>query len=113
MQAFLYFSDHGTDPRYKRHPDNSSFISLRIPMFLYLAPEYRQLYPATAATFRSHADSYFTNDLMYETVAGILNLKSDHYDESNSLASPTYKYTRDTLTTKLGKVKLSADKDEP
>mgnify|MGYP003586629908 CR=1 FL=1 len=113
LQAFLYFSDHGTDPRYKRHPDNSSFISLRIPMFLYLAPEYRQLYPATAATFRSHADSYFTNDLMYEAVAGILNLKSDHYDESNSLASPTYKYTRDTLTTKLGKVKLSADKDEP
>jgi heptose-I-phosphate ethanolaminephosphotransferase len=112
LQAMLYFSDHGANPLRKRNPDMNGFISLRIPMFLYLSDEYRQLYPATASVFRSHADSYFTNDLMYEVIAGILNIKSNHYNEENSLASPTYKYTRDTLTTRLGKSKLTEDNEE-
>ena len=112
LQAMLYFSDHGADPLWKRNPDINSFISLRIPLFLYLSDEYRQLYPETASVFRSHENSYFTNDLMYEVIAGILNIKSNHYDEENSLASPSYKYTRDTLTTRLGKSKLSEDTEE-
>lgn len=111
LQALLYFSDHGTDPRFKRHPDNAGFISLRIPLFLYLSPEYRSLYPQTAATLKAHQDSYFTNDLLYETIAGILNITSNHYDETNSLASPKYKFTRDMLRTNLGKTKLTDDKD--
>lgn len=112
LQAMLYFSDHGLNPIRKRHPELSDFISLRIPMFLYLSPEYKTLYPETAATLRSHADSYFTNDLIYEMVAGILNIKSNHYDETNSLASPRYKYTRETLTTRLGQNSLAEDVDE-
>ena len=90
----------------------SEFVGLRIPFFLYLSREYQQLYPDTSATLRSHTDSYFTNDLLYETVAGILNIKSDHYDESNSLTSPSYKYNRDNLVTRLGKTKINEDKDE-
>ena len=109
LQALLYFSDHGADPRIKRRPGSVAFISLRIPMFLYLSETYQKLYPETAAVLRQHQDSYFTNDLMYETVCGILNLHSDHYDPMNSLASPSYKYTRDILTTNLGRNKLTED----
>lgn len=110
LQVFMYFSDHGADPLHRRHPDHAPFEGLRIPMFLYLGDNYRSLYPDTVATLRSHADSYFTNDLMYETMAGILNIKSSRCDETGSLASPTYKYTRETLTTNLGKNKLTDDK---
>ena len=112
LQALLYFSDHGLNPIRKRHPELSDFISLRIPMFLYLSPEYQRLYPETAAALHSHADSYFTNDLVYEMVAGLLNITSNHYDETNSLASPRYKYTRETLTTRLGQNSLAEDVDE-
>ena len=112
LQAMLYFSDHGTDPRYKRHPDTSSFISLRIPLFLYISDEYQQLYPQTTTALKNHSDSYYTNDLTYDLIAGLLNIKSNRYDETNSLASPEYKYTRDTLVTKLGKAKLTDDKEE-
>ena len=112
LQAMLYFSDHGADPRSKRHPDNYGFIGLRIPLFLYLSSEYRQLYPETASALQSHANSYFTNDLVYELIAGILNIRSNHYDENNSLASSKYKFTRDTLKTKLGEWKLSEDMTE-
>jgi heptose-I-phosphate ethanolaminephosphotransferase len=112
LQAMLYFSDHGANPLHKRQPDTSEFVALRIPLFLYLSKEYMSLYPDTAKTLRSHADSYFTNDLVYEMVAGILNIKSAHYDESNSLASPKYKYTRSTLVTRLGKTRIDSDNGE-
>lgn len=112
LQAMLYFSDHGLNPIRKRHPELSDFISLRIPMLLYLSPEYRKLYPETVAALQSHAESYFTNDLIYEMVAGILNIKSNHYDETNSLASPRYKYTRETLMTRLGQNSLAEDVDD-
>lgn len=112
LQVMLYFSDHGADPKHKRHPDLSGFIALRIPLFLYLSPEYQQLYPETTTALSSHLNTYFTNDLMYELVAGLLNLRSNHYDETNSLASPRYKYTREMLRTHIGKDKLSDDVDE-
>ena len=46
---------------------------------------------------------------MYETVAGLLNIRSAHYNPENSLASPLYKWNRNTLKTNLGKMKLSRD----
>ncbi len=56
-----------------------------------------------------HENSYFTNDLIYELIGGVLNIRSNRLDMSNSLASPDYKYTRDTLTTFLGRYKLTED----
>ena len=112
LQAMLYFSDHGADPRYMRHPNSFGFISLRIPFFLYLGEEYRNLYPETTTALQSHKDSYFTNDLLYDTMGGILNLKSSQIEEENSLASPKYKYKRENLVTKLGALKLTDDVDE-
>jgi heptose-I-phosphate ethanolaminephosphotransferase len=112
LQAMLYFSDHGGDPYRKRHPDRVPFIALRIPMFIYLSDAYKETYPTAYAALTSHTDSYFTNDLMYEVICGMLGVTSSHYDETNSLASPKYKFTRETLTTNLGKTKLTADTDE-
>ena len=109
LQAMLYFSDHGTIPGRLRNADITSFTALQIPMFLYLSQEYRALYPETVSALQNHADAYFTNDLMYETVAGLLNIRSDHYNPENSLASPLYKWNRNTLKTNLGKMKLSSD----
>lgn len=109
LQAMVYFSDHGNAPRVARNPDKAQFISTRIPMFIYVSNEYRSLYPQTVATLSAHEDSYFTNDLIYELIGGLLNIQSNRLNMSNSLASPTYKYTRDTLMTNLGRNKLTED----
>ncbi|MDO4920616.1 MAG: phosphoethanolamine transferase [Phascolarctobacterium sp.] len=111
LQAMLYFSDHGTVPNGRRNPDMNPFAALRIPMFVYLSPEYQQQYPATTAALKKHQAQYFTNDLIYEMVCGLLNVESNRYDETQSFASPKYKYTRETLRTDLGKVKLTDDKE--
>lgn len=109
LQAMLYFSDHATIPDKRRAPDFGGFATVRIPMFTYFSDEYIAKFPQTVNTLRQHEKQYFTNDLAYDLMCGIFNIKSNHYDETNSLASPLYKFTRETLKTNLGKVNIKDD----
>lgn len=111
LQAMLYFSDHGGDPYRKRHPEQSGFKFLQIPLFIYLSDEYQELYPDAVAVYKKNRNKFFTNDLIFETVADLLQVKSSSIDEGNSLLNSKYKYTVDTLTTNLGKNRLSEDKE--
>ena len=112
LQALLYFSDHGGDPYYKRHPDKSGFRSLRIPFFIYTSDEYIKLYPNTYETMKKNENQYFTNDLMYEVVCNLLQITSNHYNSENSILSPDYKFNQNNLTTMLGKRKLTEDTNQ-
>lgn len=47
--------------------------------------------------------------MLYETIGGILNLKSAHIDEQNNIASSKYKWDRETLKTNLGENFLNKD----
>ena len=49
---------------------------------------------------------YFTDDLIYELVCGLLDVKSNCYDELNSLASDNYQFTRDNLLTNEGRIHI-------
>ena len=77
----LYFSDHGADPYRKRNPDAAGFKALQIPMFIYVSDEYKQLFGDSVAAFKEHRNAYFTNDLTYEVVCNLLQIKSNHYNE--------------------------------
>lgn len=109
LQTMIYFSDHGANPYRKRVPTHSPFSNLRIPFVIYLADEYQTLYPETTDNLKNHINNYFTNDLLYETISGILNLKSAHIDEQNNIASSKYKWDRETLKTNLGENFLNKD----
>ena len=105
----LYFSDHG--PYRKRNPDNAGFKMLQIPMFIYVSDEYKQLFRDSVAIFNEHRNAYFTNDLTYEVVCNLLQIKSNRYNEHESLLNSSYKYKRENLTTELGKMRLADDKE--
>ena len=109
LDAMVYFSDHGSDPDVGRQPDSASFKVLRIPMFCYLSKEYQRRNPQIAATVKAHQNNYFTNDLEYEFICGILNMESPNYDPSYSLASPSWKMQRKDLVTRFGKTSLLDD----
>lgn len=109
LQAMLYFSDHATIPDKRRAPDFGGFATVRIPMFTYFSDEYIQKYPETYKTLRNNEKQYFTNDLVYNLMCGIFNINSNHYDETESLTSPLYKFTRETLKTNLGKMNIKDD----
>ncbi|MGE1061658.1 phosphoethanolamine transferase [Megasphaera paucivorans] len=111
LDAMVYFSDHGSDPLEGRKPDETGFKVLRIPMFCYVSPDYIERNPVIADTLKAHQNSFFTNDLEYEFICGILNIQSPNYDPSYSLASPAWKMKRQDLVTRFGQTSLMDDKE--
>lgn len=109
LQAMVYFSDHGESMKYGHGPDIKTFDQVRIPMFIYLSPEYQKNYPEKSALLEQRAASYFTNDMIYNTLSGILNAPSNHYDAREDLSSPSYAFNRDNLWTFKHTVKISED----
>jgi heptose-I-phosphate ethanolaminephosphotransferase len=109
LQAMLYFSDHGVEVKEKRMPGFIGFENLRIPFFAYLSEDYRKKFPETAKALESHKNAYFTNDLVYDLVCGILQIKSTHYDARFDISSPLYNFTKNNLQTNLGKTSLEDD----
>ncbi len=111
LDAMIYFSDHGSDPLEGRRPDETGFNVLRIPMFCYLSDDYRARNPQIVQAVKDHQNDFFTNDLEYEFVCGILNIASPNYDQTYSIASPEWKLQRADLVTRFGQTSLMDDKD--
>ncbi|MEG2516676.1 MAG: phosphoethanolamine transferase [Acidaminococcaceae bacterium] len=109
LAALVYFSDHATIPDKRRQPNFSDFALVRIPMFVYIAKAYQALIPVAAQTLRKNTGAYFTNDLIYDLVGSLLGVTSNRQVAAQSIASPAYKFTRETLTTNLGKTPLTDD----
>ena len=112
MQAMIYFSDHACIPDERRSPQFAGFGMLRIPLAVMLTDNYISNHKERYNALKANKEKYFTNDLMYELFCGVLDIKSDHFDTSNSLAHTEYKYTRDMLFTNCGKTPISNDKND-
>ena len=109
LRAMVYFSDHGENLEISHNPDVFSYDMVRIPMFIYLSPEYQQVLPGRTRAIRYHRSRYFTNDMLYDTISGLLNAPSSRYMEAQDLTSPNYAYMRANLTTMLGQQTLTDD----
>lgn len=106
LQAMLYFSDHATVPDKRRSPNFEGLASVRIPFFTYFADEYIAQHKEVYDTLKMHENFYWTNDLAYELLCSILDVKSNRFDEANSLASEKFKYKREDLRTNCGQSKI-------
>ena len=113
LRAMVYFSDHGENLQISHNPDVFKFDMVRIPMFIYLSPEYRAAMPRRTATLTGRRDAYFTNDMMYDTVCGLLGAPNNRYDPRQDFSASTYGFTRETLTTMFGTHALTEDVDPP
>lgn len=112
LQAMLYFSDHATEPGRRRKPNFNGFQMTRIPMFVWLSDEYIGCHPQRYEALMQNHNKFFTNDLAYELVCGLLDVESSRFDESASLASSSYRFTRDMLLTYEGKKHIAEDQEE-
>lgn len=106
LQAMVYFSDHATIPDKRRSPNFEGLASVRIPFFTYFADDYIAQHQEVYDTLKRHKNFYWTNDLAYELLCSILDIKSNHFDEANSLASEKFKYKREDLRTNCGQTKI-------
>lgn len=110
LQTMLYFSDHGAEPNAKRSPVFSGFSSLRIPLFVYMSDEYRRVHPHVSEALNNNREKFFTNDLGYELICGLLDVMPECFDEKSCLAANNYKFKLEDLFTSLGQIKIEEDK---
>lgn len=109
LQAAVYFSDHGESLNYFGHnPDKFDSSMICIPGFVYLAPSYQGAFPHLAAALRKNCHKGTTNDMVYNSIHGLLGVQSNCYNRKEDILSPYYAYDMDTIYSMYGKLKISA-----
>lgn len=109
LQAMVYFSDHADVPDRHRQPNFGGFRDTRIPLSIWLSDEYQSIHPERTEALKKNKMRYWTNDLVYELICGLLDIESNHFYEENSLASTKYKFSRDELTVMNGRIHITDD----
>ncbi len=109
LKAMVYFSDHGCIPTARRAPGFSDFQMVRIPLFVWMSDDYAERHPVPFKALHDNRERCFTNDLAYDLMCGLLDVSSAHFEPSQSIASPTYKYDRESMSTLSGTVALADD----
>ena len=92
VNALIYLSDHGEDVMRKlgHNPSTFTFDMTQIPLILYFSKEYQEKYQEKINSLNSNKNLLFSNDLLYDTVLGIADIKTDNYEERFDLSSKNY-----------------------
>jgi len=112
FQGLLYFSDHGESVEQERghNPDRFVFEMAYIPMYMYFSPAYISANEKTFRVLQAAQAQYFTNDLIFNTMLGIMDIRNEaFYEAENDLASPAYNGDVNRLKTLYGKRSIAED----
>lgn len=109
LQFMLYFSDHGENLKTGHGPSDKDFAKVRIPVMIYTSQEYMQNNPDMRNALYQHKDNFFTNDMMYNTICGMLKARSTFYDAKEDLSSPAFAYQLEDLLTFGTKARVADD----
>lgn len=103
MTAMAYLSDHGEDMKYGHGEGHVTWSMLHIPLFFYLSPEYETTFPNTAKALRNNREKIFTNDLLFDTMCGLIQAPNNDYSPTYDLTSPLYSLNADQALAVNGK----------
>lgn len=112
FKALIYMADHADDvwSGMIHESDHFTWGMTRVPFYVALSPAYRRAHPERVAALRSHRNAPFTNDLLFDTLLGLIGATdNEHYAASGDLSSDSYAYTRSDLQTLHGRLPLSAE----
>lgn len=109
MQAMVYFSDHGENMEYTHTSSPFHFDMVHIPFWIYLSPEYQAAYPETYRAIHNNEGEVFTNDLIFESISGIIHAQSNSYHPEYDITSQKYSMPLDRALTLHGKKYIRDD----
>jgi heptose-I-phosphate ethanolaminephosphotransferase len=109
--AVIYVSDHGEDMKYTHGVGHFTYDMTRIPLWIYLSDDYKLKHPDVAQNLDSNKKQIFTNDLLFDTISGLLGCYHSLYQEKYDLSGGNYHLLSQTAVTMHGKVKISDDPD--
>lgn len=109
LQALVYSSDHGEDMVYSHGAGKFTYDMVRIPIFFYLSPDYMQAYEKKVENLKRNQKKVFTNDLLYDTISGMISAENNQYESKYDLFSTSYELTAGTALTKHGQERIDRD----
>jgi len=112
FKGLIYFSDHGEgiDKDLSHNSANFVYDMVYIPFYMYLSPRYMEENKEAVRMLKSRANDYFTNDLIFNTVMGVMGIKAESvYEPENDLTSQDYDGNLGRFLTMYGTKKISDD----
>ena len=109
FQAMIYFADHSEDVERNLGHDSSRFTAdmTRIPMYTLFSDRYIDSYPDKVRNLKVNKDKPFTNDLIFDYVLGMLDIKERKvYEPDNDITGGKYDGNAERFRTMWGKRKL-------
>ncbi len=117
VSAMLYFADHGDETEqyfnhgtdfflanYKKLPSVMDVI--KTPFFVCFSTSYKQNNPQKLANVLKNSQKYFSNDMIYDTLLGLMDINCCHYAPEQDISSDTYAFDKDNLCTMHGMLKV-------
>ena len=109
FQGMIYFSDHGEDVDDNLGHNSAKFqpVMAKIPLYMIFSDSYKQYHNDRYQVLSSARNKVFTNDLLYNTVLGVMGIHYAGHDEpQNDLSNSAYDDNIERFTTLYGKVKI-------
>lgn len=110
FKGLIYFADHSEAVDEGLSHDSGNFRSVMtyIPVYMYFSEEYLKENPEKFNTLKNSQQKYFTNDLIFNAVLGIMNINLENlYEPQNDVTNKIYDDNRQRFKTLYGKKFLS------
>jgi glucan phosphoethanolaminetransferase (alkaline phosphatase superfamily) len=106
VRGFIYMSDHADDVDNELGHNSAKFTfdMTQIPFITWFSDEYINRYPSVFTTFKSHKKTLFSNDLFYDTLIGMFNVETDHYNKKYDLTNKNFSLNPNDALTLHGKI---------
>lgn len=110
----IYFSDHGEEvtARPGHNADQFNFTMVRIPFWVYVSNDYYDMNPQIVGMIKERRNTPASNDMVYDTLMGMMGLTAVHYDPACDLFNSNYDKDVTTLMTMYGNVMVRNDKEQ-
>lgn len=106
FKGLVYFSDHGENPDVVggHDPVNVDGQMLRIPLVVYLSDKFIEKRHGVYNSLVANKDKYFSNDLIFNLVIGLLGIDGiPNYSSQLDISTDKYELKQDDVLTMYGK----------
>lgn len=116
FKGVMYFSDHTDAVDQDLEHDATLFVPemTYIPMFMAFSDDYMKDNTKKFEELLKHKNTYFTNDLVFNTLLSLMNIKlTNIYEDTNDFTSSKYDDDSHRFLTMYGKVEILKDPNFP
>lgn len=112
LKSIVYFSDHGEGIDKNLQHDSNNYIPqmTRIPFAVYLSKSFENEQHETYDKIKKSNNRYFTNDLIFNTMLGLMDIKLKKFEEKNNIIwSKEYDNSKERFRTSYGRREISEE----